>query len=57
MSTHLHNSGHESGPVPTHVGSQCDREVCRTGLCSPCLVIWGLLALWLVFNSLQGVFQ
>lgn len=57
MSTQLHNPDQESGPVPTQSGSTCDAKTCRTGICSPCVLVWGLVALWLVFNALLGIFQ
>ncbi len=57
MSTQLHNPGQESGPVPTQAGSKCDGEACRIGFCSPCLVVWGLVALWLVINALLETFS
>jgi len=56
MSTQPHNPGQESGPVPTPAGSKCDGEACRTGICSPCLMVWGLVALWFVINTLLGAF-
>ena len=57
MNTQLHNPNQESGPVPTQDSSKCDGETCRTGICSPCVVGWGLVALWLVINSLLVIFQ
>ena len=57
MNTQLHNPNQESGPVPTQDSSKCDGETCRTGICSPCVVVWGLVALWLVINSLLVIFQ
>lgn len=57
MSTQLHNPVPESGSVPTQAGSICDGETCRTGFCSPCLIVWGLVAAWLVFNALLETFQ
>ncbi len=56
MSTQLHNLDQESGPVPTQPGLTCDAKTCRTGICSPCVVVWGLVALWLVINALLGIF-
>lgn len=52
MSTELHNSVQESGSVPTQAESKCDGETCRIGLCSPCLIVWGLVAAWLIVNAL-----
>lgn len=57
MSTQLHNPDQESGPLPTQAGSKCEGEACRTGICSTCLVAWGLVALWLVINVLLETFQ
>ena len=57
MSTQLRNPDRESGPVPNQGGSKCDGEACRTGICSPCLVVWGLVALWLVVKALLGTIQ
>ncbi len=57
MSTQLHNPVPESGSVPTQAGSKCDGETCRTGFCSPCLIVWGLVAAWLVINALLETFQ
>lgn len=57
MSARLHGPDQESGPAPTQAGSKCDGAACRTGICSPCLVVWGLAALWLVVNALLETFQ
>ena len=56
MNTQLHNPNQESGPAPAKAGSKCDSETCRTGLCSPCLVVWGLVAAWLVIYALLETF-
>lgn len=57
MSTQLHNLDQESGPVPIQAGSKCDDNACRTGICPPCLVVWGLVALWFVIKVLLEAFQ
>ena len=57
MSMQLNSPAQESGSVPARAGSKCDGEACRTGNCSPCAVVWGLVALWLVITALLGVFQ
>lgn len=57
MSTQLHNVDQESGPVPTQAGPTCDAKTCRTGICSPCIVVWGLVALLLVIIALKEAFQ
>lgn len=57
MSTQLHSLDQESGPATTQAGSTCDAKTCRTGICSPCVVVWGLAAIWLVINALLGIFQ
>lgn len=69
MSTQLHNTVPDaemlqnSGPVPptrtasTETRSVCSEGTCQTGICSPCLFIWGGLAVWLIINALWERFQ
>ncbi len=52
MSTRLHNTVPEFGTVPTTTGSACEQGTCRTGICSPCLIVWGLVIVWLIANAL-----
>jgi len=57
MSTQLQNPDQKSGSVLIQAGSTGDAKTCRIGLCSPCLVVWGMVALWIVINALLGIFQ
>jgi hypothetical protein len=69
MSPVLHNTVQESdtiqesSPVPptstasTEAQSVCPGGTCQTGVCSPCLFIWGGLAVWMIINALWERFQ
>jgi hypothetical protein len=57
MSTERHNTVPDSRTLPTTTGSACERGTCRTGICSPCLVVWGLVIVWLIANALWERFQ
>ena len=62
MSTQLNNPAQQSGSVlaqavPKQGGSTCEGETCRTGICSPCLIVWGVAAAWLIINALLETFQ
>lgn len=35
----------------------CRTNTCSTGVCSPCVVIWGLVALYLLVTTLLDYFQ
>lgn len=57
MSTERHNTVLDSSTVPTTTGSTCEQGTCRTGICSPCLIVWGLVIVWLIVNALWERFQ
>jgi hypothetical protein len=57
MSTERHNTVPDSRTVPTITGSACEQGACRTGICSPCLVVWGLVIVWLIATALWERFQ
>ncbi len=57
MSTEFHNTVPDSNIVPTTTGSTCEQGTCRTGICSPCLIVWGLVIVWLIANALWERFQ
>lgn len=69
MSPELHNTAQESdtiqesGPVQpastasTDTQAVCPGGTCPTGICSPCLFIWGGLAVWVIVNALWERFQ
>jgi hypothetical protein len=57
MSTERHNTVLDSSTAPATTGSTCEQGTCRTGLCSPCLIIWGLVIVWLIANTLRERFQ
>ena len=57
MSTERHNTVLASSTAPTTTGSTCDHGTCRTGLCSPCQIVWGLVIVWLVASALWERFQ
>lgn len=57
MSTEFHNTVPDSNIVPPTTGSTCEQGTCRTGLCSPCLIVWGLVIVWLIANALWESFQ
>jgi|GEM_PF-2311023 len=35
----------------------CSGATCTTGLCSPCLIVWGLVVLLVVINLLLETFR
>jgi len=57
MSAPLNNPVQESGTLPTQAASKCEGETCRTGVCSPCLIVWGLVAAALIIKALLERFQ
>jgi hypothetical protein len=57
MSTERHNTVLDSSTVPTTTGSTCEQGTCQTGLCSPCLIVWGLVIVWLIASALWERFQ
>jgi hypothetical protein len=57
MSTELHNTIPDSSTIPTTKGAACEKGTCQTGICSPCLIVWGLVIVWLIANALWERFQ
>lgn len=57
MRTESHNTIPQSSTIPTTTDAACEKGTCRTGLCSPCLIAWGLVIVWLIANALWGRFQ
>ena len=57
MSTESHNAIPQSSTLPTTTDAACEKGTCRTGLCSPCLIVWALVIVWLIANALWGRFQ
>ncbi len=49
---------HDDTPhVTTRTAADCESGSCKTGICSPCVVIWGVVAVWLLINALWSLFQ
>ena len=57
MSTERLNTVLDSSTAPTTTGSTCEQGTCRTGLCPPCLIVWGLVIVWLIASALWERFQ
>lgn len=57
MSTEFHNTVLDSSTAQKITGLTCEQGTCRTGLCSPCLIVWGLVIVWLIANALWERFQ
>lgn len=51
MNTESHNITPESGTVSTTSESACEDGSCRTGRCTPCLIVWGLAIGWPIINA------
>lgn len=43
--------GAESGRV------NCDRTACRLGACPPCLIVWGIFAVFLIGKAVLEVLR
>jgi hypothetical protein len=57
MSFERHNSVPDSSTVARTTGAACENGTCRTAVCSPCLIVWGLVVVWLIANVLWERFQ
>lgn len=40
-----------------HQPTTCDSNTCSTGVCSPCIIVWGLVALYLIVTALLEYFR
>ncbi|QDV31852.1 hypothetical protein Spb1_37980 [Planctopirus ephydatiae] len=57
MSIERHKIVPDSSTVPTATGAACDERGCRTGICSPCVIVWGLVVVWLIASALWETLQ
>jgi hypothetical protein len=57
MSTHATEPSKDSSPSNAQESTSCGTNTCSSGICSPCLVIWGLVALYFVLSTLLEYFQ
>lgn len=57
MSTHATEPSKDSSPSNDRGPTSCGTNTCSSGICSPCLVIWGLVALYFVLSTLLEYFQ
>lgn len=57
MISERHNTVPDSSTVPATTGSACENGTCRTVICSPCLIVWGLMVIWLITIALWERFQ
>ncbi len=57
MTRVVENSAENAGRAKTRASSECDCDSCQTGICPPCLLVWGLVAVGLIINALLEMFQ
>lgn len=57
MSTEPNNTVLDSGTAQKVTGATCEQGTCRSGVCSPCLIVRGLVIVWLIANALWERFQ
>lgn len=37
--------------------TKCQADTCKIGVCSPCLIVWGAVAIFLLVNLMMGLFR
>jgi hypothetical protein len=57
MTTDIQDTSHSEVRTDTRATSRCERGSCRVGLCSPCILVWGAIAVWLIINAVWGALQ
>jgi hypothetical protein len=57
MTTDIHDTPQNEVRADTRATSICERGSCKVGFCSPCVLVWGVIAVWLLINALWGALQ
>lgn len=57
MSTEVHDTRHEPAGPSDEKTPVCEGGTCQTGFCSPCLIIWGLAAVYFLISFIWEAFR
>ena len=57
MTTNIHDTPQNEVGADAPATSRCERGSCKVGFCSPCILIWGAIAAWLIINAVWGALQ
>jgi hypothetical protein len=56
MST-VHDLNKTTNQSPDSPSTGCRETTCRTGVCPPCLIVWGMFALFVLGKALLEVLR